>query len=70
MINSHVEPASGLDKITKNALIVSALGAAAGTIYAAVTGDLTVPIGAGCGFIGGLIGGIARGLVMSLPRQR
>jgi hypothetical protein len=70
MIHSQVEPVAGLDKITKNALIVSALGAAAGTIYALVTKDLTVPLGAGCGFVGGLIGGIARGLVMSLPRQR
>jgi hypothetical protein len=69
MIDSHVEPV-GLDKITKNAVVVSALGAAAGAIYAFATHDLTVPVGAGCGFVGGLIGGIARGLILSLPRQR
>ncbi len=70
MINSHVEPVSGLDKITKNAAAVSALGAVAGTIYALVTHDLTIPLGAACGFVGGLIGGIMRGLILSLPRQK
>lgn len=69
MINAHVQPTSGLDKVTKNAALTSILGTAAGAVYAVVTGDLTLPLGAACGFVGGLIGGIARGLILSLPRQ-
>ena len=70
MIQTHVQPATGLDKVTKNAAIMSIVGTAAGAIYAIVTHDLTIPLGAACGFVGGLIGGIARGLIMSLPRQQ
>lgn len=70
MINTHVQPTSGLDKVTKNAAVMSVVGAVAGTIYAIATGDLTIPLGAASGFVGGLIGGTSRGLIMSLPRQK
>ncbi len=69
MIDAHVQPATGLDKVTKNAAFMSVVGTASGAIYALATADLTLPLGAACGFVGGLIGGIARGLIMSLPRQ-
>ena len=66
----HVNPLVGIDKVTKNALVFSVLGAVAGGVYALATHQLTVPLGMGCGFVGGVIGGLARGLIMALPRLK